>query len=191
MTECGPIISYAPWASHALHSCGRAAPRMEIKIDSSDPRNVPGEILVRGMNVMLGYFTADGWMKTGDMGVLDEAGNLFIKGRCKTMILGPSGQNIYPEEIEDQINTMNLVSESLVIDAGGGRLEALVYPDFEAADKAGIPMEQLAAVMEQNRVALNASLPAYSQITKVKILTEEFEKTPKKSIKRFLYQVKE
>ena len=130
-------------------------------------------------------------MKTGDMGVLDEEGNLFIKGRCKTMILGPSGQNIYPEEIEDQMNTMNLVSESLVIDAGGGRLEALVYPDFEAVDKAGIPMEQLHSIMEQNRVALNASLPAYSQITKVKILTEEFEKTPKKSIKRFLYQVKE
>lgn len=201
MTECGPIISYAPWASHVLHSCGRAAPRMEIRIDSPDPRNVPGEILVRGMNVMLGYykneaatkaaFTEDGWMKTGDMGVLDEEGNLFIKGRCKTMILGPSGQNIYPEEIEDQMNTMNLVSESLVIDAGGGRLEALVYPDFEAVDKAGIPMEQLHSIMEQNRVALNASLPAYSQITKVKILTEEFEKTPKKSIKRFLYQVKE
>lgn len=198
MTECGPIISYAPWDSHALHSCGRAAPRMEIRIDSPRPSEEPGEILVKGANVMLGYykneaateavFTADGWMRTGDMGVMDEAGNLYIKGRCKTMILGPSGQNIYPEEIEDQLNTMNLVSESLVIDAGSGRLEALVYPDFEAADKEGVSLEQLDQVMEQNRIALNANIPAYSQITKIKLMTEEFEKTPKRSIKRFLYQ---
>lgn len=201
MTECGPIISYAPWKTHALHSCGRAAPRMEIRIDSTNPSEIPGEILVKGANVMLGYykneaatqaaFTEDGWMRTGDMGVLDAEGNLFIKGRCKTMILGPSGQNIYPEEIEDQLNTMNLVSESLVIDIGGGKLEALVYPDFEAADKEGVSFEQLGPIMEQNRIALNQSIPAYSQITKIRLMTEEFEKTPKRSIKRFLYQVKE
>lgn len=201
MTECGPIISYAPWKTHALHSCGRAAPRMEIRIDSTNPAEIPGEILVKGANVMLGYykneaatqaaFTEDGWMRTGDMGVLDAEGNLFIKGRCKTMILGPSGQNIYPEEIEDQLNTMNLVSESLVIDIGGGKLEALVYPDFEAADKEGVSFEQLGPIMEQNRIALNQSIPAYSQITKIRLMTEEFEKTPKRSIKRFLYQVKE
>lgn len=201
MTECGPIISYAPWKTHVLHSCGRAAPRMEIRIDSTNPLEIPGEILVKGANVMLGYykneaatqatFTEDGWMRTGDMGVLDAEGNLFIKGRCKTMILGPSGQNIYPEEIEDQLNTMNLVSESLVIDIGGGKLEALVYPDFEAADKEGVSFEQLGPIMEQNRIALNQSIPAYSQITKIRLMTEEFEKTPKRSIKRFLYQVKE
>lgn len=201
MTECGPIISYAPWKTHVLHSCGRAAPRMEIRIDSTNPLEIPGEILVKGANVMLGYykneaatqaaFTEDGWMRTGDMGVLDAEGNLFIKGRCKTMILGPSGQNIYPEEIEDQLNTMNLVSESLVIDIGGGKLEALVYPDFEAADKEGVSFEQLGPIMEQNRIALNQIIPAYSQITKIRLMTEEFEKTPKRSIKRFLYQVKE
>ncbi len=122
------------------------------------------------------------------MGVLDEEDNIFIRGRSKTMILGPSGQNIYPEEIEDVINSMNLVSESLVIDAGNGRLEALIYPDFDTADKTGVDMAQLQAIMEQNRVAANAALPAYSQISKVKIMTEEFEKTPKRSIKRFLYQ---
>lgn len=198
MTECGPIISYASASSHILHSCGRAVPRMEIRIDSADAREIPGEIQVRGMNVMLGYykneeatrqsFTSDGWMRTGDMGVLDEEGNLFIKGRCKTMILGPSGQNIYPEEIEDQLNTMNLVAESLVIDAGGGKLEALIYPDFEAADAEGLGLQQLGEIMEQNRVALNAALPGYSQIGRVKLMTEEFEKTPKRSIKRFLYQ---
>lgn len=198
MTECGPIICYAPWSKHQLHSCGKVVQRMELRIDSVDPTKVPGEIQVRGMNVMLGYykneaatqaaFTEDGWMKTGDMGVLDEDGNLFIKGRCKTMILGPSGQNIYPEEIEDVINSMDFVSESLVIDAGNGRLEALVYPDYDAVDKAGMDSVQLEALMEQNRMAVNALLPAYSQITKTKIMMEEFEKTPKRSIKRFLYQ---
>ena len=198
MTECGPIISYASWAEHRLHSCGKAAPRMEIRIDSPSPAEIPGEIQVRGTNVMLGYFkneeatrasfTQDGWMKTGDMGVLDADGNLFIKGRSKTMILGPSGQNIYPEEIEDVINSLNLVSESLVIDAGNGRLEALIYPDFDTADKTGVDMAQLQTIMEQNRIAANAVLPAYSQISKVKIMMEEFEKTPKRSIKRFLYQ---
>ena len=171
---------------------------MEIKIDSNAPSEIPGEILVRGTNVMLGYyknesatkaaFTEDGWMKTGDMGILDAEGNLFITGRCKTMILGANGQNIYPEEIEDQINTLNLVSESLVIDSGNGRLEALVYPDFETADQSGINLEKLDAIMEQNRVDINAFLPAYSQISKIRIMTEEFEKTPKRSIKRFLYQ---
>ncbi|MDE7090946.1 MAG: AMP-binding protein, partial [Bacteroidales bacterium] len=199
MPECGPIIAYEDWAKHVLHSCGKAAPRMEIRIDSADPLNEVGEIHVRGANTMLGYyknaeataaaFTEDGWMRTGDLGLLDEEGNLFIKGRSKNMILGPSGQNIYPEEIEDVLNTMPFVSESLVLDVGGGRLEACIYPDFEAADAANLVYEDLQRIMEQNRVELNTSLPAYSQITRVRLVTEEFEKTPKRSIKRFLYQI--
>lgn len=199
MTECGPIIAYEDWSKHVLHSCGKAVPRMEIRIDSADPTQEVGEIQVRGANTMLGYykneeataaaFTADGWMRTGDLGLLDEEGNLFIKGRSKNMILGASGQNIYPEEIEDVLNTMPFVSESLVLDVGGGRLEACVYPDFEAADAANIVFEDIQRVMEQNRVEINASLPAYSQITRIRLVTEEFEKTPKRSIKRFLYQI--
>lgn len=199
MTECGPIIAYEDWSRHVLHSCGKAAPRMEIRIDSADPLHEVGEIHVRGANTMLGYyknteataaaFTEDGWMRTGDLGLLDEAGNLFIKGRSKNMILGPSGQNIYPEEIEDVLNTMPFVSESLVLDTGGGRLEACIYPDFEAADAANMVFEDIQRIMEQNRVELNASLPAYSQIMHVRLVTEEFEKTPKRSIKRFLYQI--
>ncbi|MDR0619292.1 MAG: AMP-binding protein [Bacteroidales bacterium] len=199
MTECGPIIAYADWREFKPFSCGKVAPRMEMKIDSSDPQNVPGEILVRGENVMLGYyknaemtkeiFTEDGWMKTGDLGVIDEDGFLYIKGRRKTMILSSNGQNIYPEEIESSINTMEYVSESLVLDAGGGRLEAIIYPDMDATDKDGLSYNQIEKIMEKHRVELNATLPAYSQITRIRITTEEFAKTPKRTIRRYLYQL--
>ena len=197
MTECAPIISYAAWDKAKLFSCGKAAPRMEIRIASSDPRNIPGEIQVRGANVMLGYykneeataesFTEDGWMRTGDMGVIDEDGYLFIKGRCKSMILGPSGQNIYPEEIESAINTMPYVIESLVIDSNG-KLVALIYPDMELAGKDGMDKAAVLKKMEENIAAVNVDMPNYSKIAGVKLVPEEFEKTPKKSIKRYMYQ---
>lgn len=198
MTECAPIISYAPWKELKLYSCGRVAPNMEIRIDSTDPVNVPGEIQVKGANVMLGYyknpeataasFTEDGWMKTGDMGVLDREGFLFIKGRCKSMILGPSGQNIYPEEIESVINNMPYVSESLVIE-DNGKLVALVYPDMDAAAADGINGgEGIQKKMDEIIGQVNTDMPNYSKIAEVRIYPEEFEKTPKRSIKRYLYQ---
>ncbi len=197
MTECAPIISYAAWDKAKLFSCGKPAPRMEIRIASSDPGRIPGEIQVKGANVMLGYykneeataesFTTDGWMRTGDMGIIDEDGYLFIKGRCKSMILGPSGQNIYPEEIESVINNMPYVIESLVIDAAG-KLVALVYPDMELAGKDGLDKAALLAKMEENIAAVNADMPNYSKIAGVRLVPEEFEKTPKKSIKRYMYQ---
>ena len=197
MTECAPIISYAAWDKAKLFSCGKPAPRMEIRIASSDPRNIPGEIQVKGANVMLGYykneeataesFTEDGWMRTGDMGIIDEDGYLFIKGRCKSMILGPSGQNIYPEEIESAINNMPYVIESLVIDADG-KLVALVYPDMELAEKDGLDRDTVLKKMEENIAAVNADMPNYSKIAGVRLVPEEFEKTPKKSIKRYMYQ---
>lgn len=197
MTECGPLISYAPWQETKPASCGRIVERMEARVDSSDPENVVGEIHVRGMNVMLGYykneeatkavFKEDGWMNTGDMGVIDQEGFIFLRGRSKNMILGASGQNIYPEEIEDQLNNMPFVSESIVVDQGG-KLVALIYPDFDSAEKEGISRDKIEEKMEENRVAINPSLPAYSQISKIKIYYEEFEKTPKRSIKRYLYQ---
>ena len=197
MTECAPIISYAAWDKAKLFSCGKPAPRMEIRIASADPANIPGEIQVRGANVMLGYykndeataesFTEDGWMRTGDMGVIDEDGYLFIKGRCKSMILGPSGQNIYPEEIESAINTMPYVIESLVIDSNG-KLVALIYPDMELAGKDGMDKAAVLKKMEENIAAVNVDMPNYSKIAGVKLVPEEFEKTPKKSIKRYMYQ---
>jgi long-chain acyl-CoA synthetase len=197
MTECAPIISYAAWDKAKLFSCGKPAPRMEIRIASSDPRNIPGEIQVKGANVMLGYykneeataesFTEDGWMRTGDMGIIDEDGYLFIKGRCKSMILGPSGQNIYPEEIESAINNMPYVIESLVIDADG-KLVALVYPDMELAEKDGLDRDAVLKKMEENIAAVNVDMPNYSKIAGVRLVPEEFEKTPKKSIKRYMYQ---
>ncbi len=197
MTECAPIISYAAWDKAKLFSCGKPAPRMEIRIASSDPGRIPGEIQVKGANVMLGYykneeataesFTTDGWMRTGDMGIIDEDGYLFIKGRCKSMILGPSGQNIYPEEIESAINNMPYVIESLVIDANG-KLVALVYPDMELAGKDGLDNAALLSKMEENIAAVNADMPNYSKIAGVRLVPEEFEKTPKKSIKRYMYQ---
>ena len=197
MTECAPIISYAPWDKTKLFSCGKPAPRMEIRIASADPGKIPGEIQVRGANVMLGYykneeataesFTSDGWMRTGDMGIIDEDGYLFIKGRCKSMILGPSGQNIYPEEIETVINNMPYVIESLVVDSNG-KLIALVYPDMELAGKEGLDKNDILKKMEENIAAVNVDMPNYSKLAGVRVVPEEFEKTPKKSIKRYMYQ---
>lgn len=198
MTECGPIICYEDWKRFRAGSCGKAAPRMEVKIDSPDPENIVGEIMTRGDNVMLGYYKnpeataqvleADGWLHTGDLGIMDKDGNVTIKGRSKNMLLGPSGQNIYPEEIEEQLNNMPFVAESIIIQQTDHKLMALIYPDFEEAYAQGMSNQDIEAAMETNRVNLNAELPAYSQIAKVKIYPEKFEKTPKKSIKRFLYQ---
>lgn len=195
-TECAPIIAYQDWKTFKESSCGKAAPRLEVKIDSKDPANEVGEILVKGTNVMLGYFknpeataetlSSDGWYHTGDLGLLDDEGNLYIKGRSKNMLLGASGQNIYPEEIEDKLNNLTLVAESVVIQKNE-KLYGLVYPDFEEAAKLGLQEADLIQIMEQNRQELNAMVPGYSQLSGIKIYKEEFEKTPKKSIKRFLY----
>lgn len=198
MTECAPIISYEDWKRFKLGSCGKAAPRMEIKIDSPDPQHIVGEILCKGDNVMLGYYKneeatkavleEDGWLHTGDLGTMDEEGNLTIRGRSKNLILGPSGQNIYPEEIEERLNNFPYVAESLIIQQANGKLAALVYPDADAVSAESLNEDALIKVMEDNRVGLNKVLPSYSQISTIKIYPEEFEKTPKKSIKRFLYQ---
>ncbi|MCD7924286.1 MAG: AMP-binding protein [Bacteroides sp.] len=198
MTECAPIICYEDWKEFKAGSCGKAAPRMEVKILSPDPENIVGEIVCKGPNVMLGYYknpeaTAevidkDGWLHTGDLGIMDAEGNITIKGRSKNMLLGASGQNIYPEEIEDKLNNMPFVAESIIIQQADSRLAALVYPDFDEAFAHGMDNDAIAQSMEENRLNLNAELPAYSQIARVKIYPEEFEKTPKKSIKRFLYQ---
>ena len=197
MTECAPIITYAPWNNTRLYSCGKAAPGMKIKIDSSDPEKIPGEILCKGDNVMLGYYKnpdatdavmqKDGWLRTGDMGVIDSDGYLYIRGRSKSMILGPSGQNIYPEEIESIINNLPYVVESLVIEDKGA-LTALIYPDFEQAEADGLTESQLEKKIEELRYSANEELPNYCKIQSIKIFPEEFEKTPKRSIKRFLYQ---
>ena len=196
-TECAPIISYEDWHNFAPGSCGKAAPRMEVRINSADPANVPGEILARGTNTMLGYFknpeaTAqtldkDGWYHTGDLGVMDAEGNIYIRGRIKNMLLGASGQNIYPEEIEDKLNTLPYVSECIVIQKNE-KLYALIYPDYEEAEKNGLDEIGLNEAMEQNRKELNTMVAAYEQISGFKLYKEEFEKTPKRSIKRFLYE---
>ena len=198
MTECAPLICYEDWKKFKAGSCGKAVANMEVKVLSADPANIPGEIICRGDNVMLGYYKneeankevldADGWMHTGDLGVIDENGYVTIRGRSKNMLLGPSGQNIYPEEIEDKLNNMPYVNESIVIQALDGKLAALIYPDFELAFANGMSEKQVEEQMEANRVAVNAQIAAYEQIARVKIYHEEFEKTPKKSIKRFLYQ---
>jgi len=196
-TECAPIICYASWDTFVPGSCGRAALHNEVRIDSSDPANIPGEILVKGLNVMLGYYKnpeataatidSEGWYHTGDLGTMDNEGNVFIKGRSKNMLLGANGQNIYPEEIEDKLNSMTLVSECVVIQEGD-RLVGLVYPDFDEANAAGLTSRNdLETVMEQNRQTLNAQLPAYCKLSQIRLRNEEFEKTPKKSIKRYLY----
>lgn len=197
MTECGPIIAYDGWETVKLYSCGKVAPNLEIRIDSSDPENIPGEVMVRGENVFLGYyknedatkavFTEDGWFKTGDMGVVDKDGYLFLKGRCKCMILGPSGQNIYPEEIETVLNSLSYVIDSLVIEDNGG-LTALIYPDFQLAEKDGMSAEQLQSRIESLVKSANDLLPNYAKVKTVEIMPEDFERTPKKSIKRYLYQ---
>ncbi len=195
-TECAPIICYRDWREFVPGSCGRAVRNMEVKIDSSSPSIVPGEILARGMNVMLGYYKNEeatrqaidneGWYHTGDLGTMDADGNVFIKGRSKNMLLGASGQNIYPEEIEDKLNSMPLVIESIIIQKDE-KLVGLVHPDFDEMKNLGLSKEDLEKIMEQNRQELNAEMPAYSKISAIKLHEEEFEKTPKKSIKRFLY----
>ena len=198
MTECAPLICYEDWKKFKAGSCGKAVENMEVKVLSPDPANIPGEIVCRGDNVMLGYYKneeatkevidEEGWMHTGDLGVIDENGYVTIKGRSKNMLLGPSGQNIYPEEIEDKLNNMPYVNESIIIQALDGKLAALIYPDFDLAFSQGMTEKQVEEQMEANRVALNAQIAAYEQVARVKIYHEEFEKTPKKSIKRFLYQ---
>ena len=198
MTECAPLIAYEDWKKFKAGSCGKPVDRMEVKILSRDPQNIPGEIICRGDNVMLGYYKneeatrevidEEGWLHTGDLGVMDEEGNITIKGRSKNMLLGPSGQNIYPEEIEDKLNNMPYVNESIIIQALDGKLAALIYPDFELAFANGMTEKGVEELMEVNRVELNKQIAAYEQIARVKIYHEEFEKTPKKSIKRFLYQ---
>jgi long-chain acyl-CoA synthetase len=197
MTETGPILGYEDWHKFKEGSCGKPAPRMEVKVLSDDPANEVGEIVCRGMNTMLGYYknpeaTAqvldkDGWMHTGDLGVMDAEGNITIRGRNKNMLLGSNGQNIYPEEIEDKLNNMPYIAESIVVEQAG-KLVALIYPDFDDAYAHGLTHSDLENKMENNRTTINGDLPAYSQLSKIKIYPEEFEKTPKKSIKRFLYQ---
>ena len=196
-TECAPIICYADYQSFVPGSCGRAVVHMEVKIDSPDPVNVPGEILARGTNVMIGYYKneeatrqtidKDGWYHTGDLGTMDSYGNVFIKGRSKNMLLGPSGQNIYPEEIEDRLNSMPLVVESVVVQRDT-KLVGLVYPDFDEAKNMGIGKADIEAQMQQNMQDLNATQPAYCKLSAIEIQNTEFEKTPKKSIKRYMYK---
>lgn len=195
-TECAPIICYEDWTKFKKGSCGKAAKNMEVRIDSSDPQNVAGEILAKGPNVMLGYYkneeaTAaaidkDGWYHTGDLGVMDAEGNVFIKGRCKTMLLGANGQNVYPEEIEDKLSNLMLVNECLVIQKEE-KFYGLVYPDMEQAAKLNLGTPELEGIMEQNRKELNTTLPNYCQLAGIRLIDKEFEKTPKKSIKRFMY----
>lgn len=196
-TECAPIITYEDWHRFVQGSCGKAAPRMEVRINSNDPQNEVGEILARGANVMLGYYKneeatkatidADGWYHTGDLGVMDAEGNLFIRGRSKNMLLGASGQNIYPEEIEDKLNTLPYVNESIVIQKGD-KLYALIYPDYDEAQKDGLDESGLRMAMEQNRKELNTMVAVYERLSGFKLFKTEFEKTPKRSIKRFLYE---
>ena len=197
MTECAPIITYDDWQVEKLNSCGKAVVNMEVRIASPDPQNIPGEIQVKGSNVFLGYykneeatqevFTEDGWFRTGDMGILDEEGSLFIKGRNKCMILGPSGQNIYPEEVETVINNQPYVVDSLVIEDNGG-LTALIYPDFPQGARDGMKQEAFVKYLEGTLPELNKELPNYAKLKKIEVMSEDFERTPKKSIKRYLYQ---
>ncbi|MDR0844455.1 MAG: AMP-binding protein, partial [Tannerella sp.] len=197
MTECGPLIAYEQWDTFRQGSVGRIIDRMEVQIDSSDPEHVTGEILVRGMNKMLGYYknpeaTAeimlpDGWMRTGDLGTIDKDGFLFIRGRSKALILSSNGQNIYPEEIECILNNFPYVSESLVV-SKEEKLVALVYPEWEQAKEHNLSDDDIQAIMEKHLVHLNQKIPAYSKISSIQIRKENFERTPKQSIKRFLYQ---
>lgn len=198
MTECGPLISYDHNYDFIPTSCGKILDNiMEVRVDSADPYNILGEIQVRGENVMKGYykneeatkaaFTEDGWLKTGDLGIIDKENRIYIKGRAKTMLLGPNGQNIFPEEIESKLNNMPFVMECLVIERNG-KLVALIYPDYESLDAAGVEVEMLPTIMEENRLSLNKTLANYENITNIQIYPTEFEKTPKKSIKRYLYE---
>ena len=197
MTECSPIITYDDWSVEKLNSCGKAVVNMEVRIASADPQNIPGEIQVKGANVFLGYYkneeatqevlTEDGWFRTGDMGVIDAEGSLFIKGRTKCMILGPSGQNIYPEEVETVVNSQPYVVDSLVIEDNGG-LTALIYPDFAQGARDGMKQEAFVTYLEGTLSELNKELPNYAKLKKIEVMSEDFERTPKKSIKRYLYQ---
>ena len=197
MTECGPIICSSRWETLKLASCGKATTRMEVRIDSPDPKTHAGEIVCRGTNMMLGYYKnpeatsqiidANGWLHTGDLGTIDDEGYVTVRGRSKNLLLTSSGQNIYPEEIESKLNNMPYVAESLIV-LQHDKLVALIYPDFDDAFAHGLQQTDIIKVMEANRVELNQQLPNYSQISKVKIHFEEFEKTAKKSIKRFMYQ---
>ena len=197
MTECGPIICHSHWTELKLASCGKVAARMEAKVLSPNPSAIAGELVCRGANLMLGYYKneeatrqvidTEGWLHTGDMATIDEDGNVFIKGRCKNLLLTSSGQNIYPEEIESKLNNMPYVSESLII-LQQDKLVGLIYPDSDDAFAHGLNQSDLVRVMEENRLELNKQLPAFSQIARFKLYPEEFEKTAKKSIKRFLYQ---
>jgi len=200
MTECGPLISYIDYKNYKVGSVGKKINYLDLKIDSSDPYNEPGEILVKGENVMVGYYKnkeetektlKDGWLHTGDVGVIDKDGYLYIKGRIKSLILGPSGKNIYPEAIESKLNNMDFILESLVLEREG-KLVALIYPDYEAVGSLNINESEvdnfLIKIMEKNRVLVNKQLPSYSQISKIEIVKEPFEKTPTKKIKRFLYK---
>lgn len=197
MTECGPIICHSYWTDLKLSSCGKVATRMEAKVLSPQPSVIAGELICRGANLMTGYYKneeatnqvidAEGWLHTGDMATIDAKGNIHIKGRCKNLLLTSSGQNIYPEEIETKLNNMPYVSESLII-LQHEKLIALVYPDYDDAFTHGLSIAEIEKAIEANRIELNNQLPAYSQISRVKLYPEEFEKTAKKSIKRFLYQ---
>lgn len=199
MTECAPIVTYEDWKTAKLFSCGRITPRMEMKVDSPNPKEVEGEIMMKGDNVMLGYYKnieatnqvldKEGWLRTGDIGIVDEDGFLFIKGRSKNMILGPSGQNIYPEEIEDKINAAPHVGEALVVEEEG-KLVALIYPDHNQPTTTALSKDELEKSFEKTRTELNKKLSKFCQISSVRIYPEEFEKTPKRSIKRYLYQSK-
>ena len=194
MTECGPLVCYERWNKYAFKSCGKIIDRMELRIDSENPRKVEGEILLKGDGVMRGYykniqatdnaFTDDGWMRTGDIGIVDRKGNLYLRGRSKNMILGASGQNIYPEEIEDKLNSLDGVAESVVIERNG-KLIGLVFPEMQQIED---NIEKITQLMQDNLQKLNKLLPGYSKVSDIEIMDKEFEKTPKKSIKRFLYK---
>lgn len=196
-TECAPIIAYSDYNDFVPGSCGKAVVHMQVEIESSDPQNIPGEIIVKGLNVMLGYYKneeatnqvldSNGWYHTGDLGIMDKDGNIFIKGRSKNMLLGSNGQNIYPEEIEDKLNSLALVGESIVLQREE-KLVALVYPDMEEAESMGFSLDDIQKVMTQNLQTLNEMMPGYSKISEIILHEEEFEKTPKKSIKRYLYK---
>ncbi|MBR4157038.1 MAG: AMP-binding protein [Bacteroidales bacterium] len=197
MTECAPIITYDDYKTAKLYSCGKIVPNMEMKIDSPDSVNIPGELLVKGANVFLGYYKneeatrevldKDSWLHTGDMGIIDADGYLFLRGRSKCMILGPSGQNIYPEEVEAVLDTRPYVLESLVIEDNGG-LTALIYPDFDTAAKEGMDQATFIKYIEDTLPEVNKDLPNYAKLKKIEVMSEAFERTPKKSIKRYLYQ---
>ncbi|WP_421921012.1 AMP-binding protein [Marinifilum sp.] len=197
MTECGPLISYSPTKQFRSHSCGKVVDRMQVRIDSEDQYSVVGEIQVKGDNVMTGYYknseataeamTEDGWLRTGDLGIIDTDDVIYIRGRCKNMLLGPSGQNIYPEEIEAALNNMPFVQESIVTDDKDHKLIALIYPDYEACDAEGLNKDEIQQALDKDKQIINKTMPAYMQISRIILFPEEFKKTPKRNIKRYLY----